>query len=234
MSERQRGVLAPLSRESTASLIAEQIRTGITEGLFVPGQQMSEVRLAQQLNVSRGLLREAMQRLVQEGLLRSERYRGLFVVELDDNDLWDIYLAREAVERAAIRTLIRKHDPRALEPLAKIVRKMELAARSKRVTGISALDMQFHADLVEASGSPRLKRMMQSLLVETRMCLTRLEGHYVDLGELVAEHRRLVAALTDGDEEQALALLWVHMVDAVDRLVPKVDQPEEDEPGESA
>lgn len=227
MSDRSVDSLSLLSRESTASIIAEQIRTGIMEGLFAPGQQMCEVKLAQQLDVSRGILREAMQRLGQEGLLRSERYRGLFVIELNTDDVWDIYLAREGVERAAVRALIRRRDPELLEPLAKIVKRMESAARSKRGTSLPALDLQFHAQVVEASGSPRLKRVMQSLLVETRMCLTSLEGRYVNPADLVAEHRELLAALSAWDEERALELVWSHMADAIARLVPETAESEQ-------
>lgn len=210
--------LQPVARESTASIIADQLRNGIMDGLFGPGQQMGEVQLAQQLGVSRGLLREAMQRLVQEGLLRSERYRGLFVVELDVDDVWDIYLAREGVERAAVRALMHKGDPAALEPVAKIVKRMESALKRKRGTSLAELDLQFHAALVDASGSPRLKRVMQALLVETQMCLTRLEGRYRDPADLVAEHREILDALLAHDEPRTLALVTAHMADAVGRL----------------
>ena len=188
------------------------------DGRFAPGQQMGEVQLAQQLGVSRGLLREAMQRLVQEGLLRSERYRGLFVVELDSADVWDIYLAREGIERAAVRALINRADPEALGGLAKIVKQMESAARRKRGASLAALDMQFHAELVDASASPRLKRVMQALLVETRMCLTQVEVHYRNPADLVAEHREILDALLAGDEATALELVSVHMADAIERL----------------
>jgi DNA-binding GntR family transcriptional regulator len=226
------GPLAPLSRESSASIIADQLRSGIMNGSFGPGQQMGEVQLAQQLGVSRGLLREAMQRLVQEGLLRSERYRGLFVIELDSDDVWDIYLAREGIERAAVRALIRRADPAALEPLAKIVKQMESAANRKRGVSLAELDLRFHAELVVASGSPRLRRVMQSLLVETRMCLTRVEGRYRNAADLVAEHREIFDALLAMDEPRALALMSAHMTDAIDRLAAEAaDDVAEAQPG---
>lgn len=211
--------LLPLSRESSASIIADRLRAGIMDGIFAPGQQMSEVQLAGQLGVSRGLLREAMQRLVQEGLLRSERYRGLFVVELDSEDVRDIYLTREGIERAAVHALIHRVDgSAALEPLSKIVRQMESAARRKRGASLAELDLQFHAAVVEASGSRRLKRVMQALLVETKMCLTRIEHRYPHTEDLVSEHREILDALIARDETLALRLVSAHMTDAVTRL----------------
>jgi DNA-binding GntR family transcriptional regulator len=210
--------LEPLARDSTASIIADKIRAGIRDGLFTPGQQLGEVQLAGQLGVSRGLLREAMQRLVQEGLLRSERYRGLFVIELDDDDVWDVYLAREAVERAAVRALLRRNDPDLLEPLGRIVKQMSSAAKRRRGASLAELDLGFHAALVDASGSPRLKRVMQALVVETGICLRGLEGRYPDPSERVGEHQQILAALTERDEPLALQLVSAHMADAVDRL----------------
>ena len=95
------GQLAPLRLESTPVLVADRLREGILDGTFPPRTQLSEVALSQQLSVSRGPIREAMQRLLQEGLLRGERNRGVFVVDLGANDVRDIYLARSAVERTA-------------------------------------------------------------------------------------------------------------------------------------
>ena len=100
------GQLAPLRLESTPVLVADRLREGILDGTFPPRTQLSEVALSQQLSVSRGPIREAMQRLLQEGLLRGERNRGVFVVDLGASDVRDIYLARSAVERTAAALVV--------------------------------------------------------------------------------------------------------------------------------
>src|SRR5699024_3616258 len=74
--------LEPVVQESTPSLIARALRRGIADGSLAPGTQLGEAALARSLGVSRGPLREAMQRLTQEGLLVSHRNRGLFVADL--------------------------------------------------------------------------------------------------------------------------------------------------------
>ena len=76
------GFLDPVDRESTPSIIARKLRNAISHGDLAPGTQLAEAELARELGVSRGPLREAMQRLTQEGLLLSIRNRGLFVIEL--------------------------------------------------------------------------------------------------------------------------------------------------------
>ena len=98
-------VLTPLVQESTPAIIARQLHEAIAGGDFPPGSQLTESGLAADLGVSRGPLREAMQRLTAEGLLVSYRNRGLFVVSMDDDEIRDMYVARTAVERAAIERL---------------------------------------------------------------------------------------------------------------------------------
>jgi DNA-binding GntR family transcriptional regulator len=213
-----RGGLEPVRRESTPALIADQLRTGIMNGLFLPGEQLAETQLASQLAVSRGPLREAMQRLVQEGLLHGERNRGLFVVELTAEDVRDIYLAREAVEGAAVRELLAGDTSLALGRLELIAAKMAMAAQSGQWAALADLDLEFHAELVAAAGSPRLQRMMQTLLVETRICQGALEGRYQRDTDLADEHRDILDAIAAGAQEKVLVLLSAHMADAVGRL----------------
>ncbi|MGK2853380.1 MAG: GntR family transcriptional regulator, partial [Microbacteriaceae bacterium] len=76
------GHIGPLMQKSTPSIIADKLRAAIGYGELKPGEQLGEAELARQLGISRGPLREGMQRLTQEGLLVAIRNRGLFVVEL--------------------------------------------------------------------------------------------------------------------------------------------------------
>lgn len=212
------GELEPVNRESTAAIIADQLRSAIMYGTFPPGAQMAEADLAARLGVSRGPLREAMQRLVQEGLLHSERHRGLFVTTLDVEDVHDVYTARTAVERAACLLILRRDPKEAAERLGEVHARMDNAAAGADPRGVSDADLAFHETLVEVAGSPRLERMARTLLIETRMCMAALERRYREPTELAEEHRAIVDAIQAVDEERLLAVLDAHMTDAVDRL----------------
>src|SRR4051794_8063646 len=118
------GGLRPVKREPAAIIIANQLTEAVMDGTLEPGQQLGEVELAGQLGVSRGPLREAMQRLVQQGILRSEPHRGVFVASLTDEDVRDIYLARTAIEVAACRLVLGSHPHRTADRLAKAHRAM--------------------------------------------------------------------------------------------------------------
>jgi DNA-binding GntR family transcriptional regulator len=209
----------PISQESTPALIAAQLRDHISKGSMAPGAQLVEMDIAGALGVSRGPIREAIQRLTQEGLLVSIRNRGVFVAEFSEADIRDIYEARTAVEKAAAGLLVSGDHPDAgLELLIK-VEDMETARLEGDSEAMSEADVAFHERLVAMASSPRLSRMHGTLLTETRMCLNRLEGRYLDESVRVAEHRHIAEALRDGKSDLLMKLLDAHKDDALSRLL---------------
>ena len=208
--------LARLPRVTLAGQVAGAIRDAVLSGAFAPGGQMNEAELAVRFAVSRGPVREALQRLVQEGLLVSHPHRGVFVVELTEADLADVYLAREAIEGAALRRIATLPDRAALALLleAEVVR-MDAAAADRDWTAVAAADLAFHRALVEAAGSSRLSRMYDTVQAETRLCLHLLIGGYRSSAGLAAEHRRLAALAIRGDLDAALGELGRHLADPI-------------------
>jgi len=213
--------LQPPKRQSTVEYVADELRGAISAGRLHQGEQLGEAELAQHLDVSRGPLREAMQRLVAEGLLHAIRNRGVFVTELSLADVRDIYHTRAVIERAALEQVLPEAAQATAEALQPSVAAMRTAARHGRASAVSDADQTFHEALVEASGSPRLIRAMRTLVVESRMCLGELETTYDDLGVQVREHGELLQAIREGTLEPAQELLNEHMDDAVRRLVAK-------------
>lgn len=210
--------LQPVERESTPSIIARKLRAAISTGELAPGTQLGEAELAREFGVSRGPLREAMQRLTQEGLLVSIRNRGLFVVELSPTDVRDIYVARSAVERAAAAEILRNEPARAAGRLTSVVRKMARARERGDGARLGDADLEFHEVLVDLARSPRLSRMHRTLLTETRMCIAALQVTYAASDDRVGEHQAIADALRDGDGRLVDRLLMDHMQDGLTRL----------------
>lgn len=209
----------PLQQQSTPGLIADKLRLAIGHGELPAGSQLVEADLARRLGVSRGPLREGIQRLTQEGLLTAIRNRGVFVIEMTERNVRDMYLARGAVERAAaeqVRSSTRAAA--ASTALLTIVDTMAAAVARRSVDASSEADMAFHAELVARADSPRLSRMHQTLITETRMCITALKSSYRFGDDRVSEHRAIAQALATGPRRSLDRLLVAHMDDAVRRL----------------
>jgi DNA-binding GntR family transcriptional regulator len=207
--------IGPLVQESTPSIIAEKLRQAIAHGELKPGAQLGEAELARKLGVSRGPLREGMQRLTQEGLLVSVRNRGLFVIDMTPDDIRDMYIAREAIERAAARTILDGDFKTAGDELLQIVDQM---AAAETPAEVSELDIAFHERLLRLAKSPRLSRMHQTFITETRMCIHALDESYAKSEVRDKEHRALARAIRKGDRELTDLLMTAHMDDAIRRL----------------
>ena len=211
--------LDPVVQESTPAIIARGLRRAISDGTFAPGDQLGEAALARTLGVSRGPLREAMQRLTQEGLLVSHRNRGLFVAELTPEAVADMYLLRTTIETAALQRVLESGaGSRTADQLDSAVDAMAALASEPRSAAMVAADLDFHHALVEAARSPRLSRVHETVLVETSMCLHAMSATYSDADSRLSEHRAIADAVRAGDAARATSLLVEHMQDGLARV----------------
>ena len=221
---------ARIPRVTYASMVGERIRSQVLEGVIAPGSQLNEVELAGTFGVSRGPVREAMQRLIQEGLLRSEPHRGVFVPVMTAEDVDDIYLARDALETAAVQRIAgTSRAAAAYKALDKAVRAMETAERADDWKTVADRDLDFHTALVVAAESPRLERMFTTVISETQLCLGMLTTAYGARDDLVDEHRRFCEMMREDDIEGALTVLKKHFDDAVVTLKRRLASRDEGE-----
>ncbi|PVG84111.1 hypothetical protein DDE18_00215 [Nocardioides gansuensis] len=138
--------------------------------------------------------------------LASKPQRGVLVPVLTDQDVADGYLARGALESAAIRAIIaRGLMETAYEALDKYVTQMETAAAAGDWAAVGTFDIEFHTALVAATGSPRLQRMFTTVVSpEMRVCLGMVSAGRTR-EDVVAGHRKIAHAVRQGDADQALS-----------------------------
>ena len=206
------------SSESAAERIASVLRRRITEGDLSPGAQLSEERLVAGLGVSRNTLREAFRLLAHDGLLVHRRHRGVFVPELDEDDLADLYRLRRTVECDVVRSLTGL-DAERLRPLCDSVEAAETAASKGDWKEVSTANLRFHESLVSLAGSRRLDDIFRRLLAELRLgfhvvpSLRRFHERYID------RNRALLDLLEDGDVNRAAHELERYLRDSEERLL---------------
>lgn len=218
----------PLPSPATADLIADVLRTQILDGELEPGAHVNEVHVAERFEVSRGPVRQAVQRLVQEGLLTHARNRGTRVVELDLDDVADVYQVRAAIEREAALALLPDVPGSLHIQLDEVLDEMAQAVDQDSWSAISLADVRFHQSIVNAAESPRLSRIFSNLVAESLLCIRRLEIAYQSRDRLVQQHRKLADLMRAGDEDAYLAELDWHLRNSVITISKSVDGAPED------
>jgi len=204
--------LTPIDLEATSGRIAQRLRAAIASGQLAHGTQLVETELCGMFNVSRGPLREALQRLVQEGLLRSVRNRGIFVESFDLDDVRDIYVTRAALEGAAARIIFRRGDNRRAGD--RLLRLVDTGALPDDfVPGIEfpGHDFRFHQLIVHDARSKRLVRIHQTLLIETTMCVETLQATPPDVSHFREAHLAIAEAFRSGAVDSLATMLARHL-----------------------
>lgn len=207
-----------LDRSTTAERVADVLRRRITEGDLPPRTHLSEEQLIVVLRVSRNTLREAFRLLAHEGLLVHELHRGVFVRELDEADLVDLYRLRMTVECGVVRSLS-DVDPDSLRRLYDDVAEGESASARGDWAAVGTANMQFHRDLVALARSPRTDQVAERLLAEMRLAFHAVASPQRLHETYVRRNRALLELLVAGEFEKAATQLEEYLHDSLAELL---------------
>lgn len=206
---------------STADLVHERLRTMILQGDFAPAEQLNEARLSAAFGISRGPLREAIQRLVAEGLLTSARNRGVFVLDLDAAAIRDIYFMRRVLE-TEVFLRAQRQDHGLADRLRPWIAEMSKAVAAADWHAVATADMAFHKTAVDSVGSARMSGVFETLMAQSTICVRNLRTAYPQPESLVDEHVALVETMLSDDRETMVDEVAEHMSSAADRLTEQL------------
>ncbi len=227
---------AALQLQSTADRVREQLRQLIISGALEPGQPLNEQDVAAQLGVSRSPVREALQRLVAERLLVSERNKTVRVKQLTHEDINEIYDARIAIESHAAASVIDAGPQKVDETVTQLESALQQLSTALDTGGrveIAEADLAFHQQLVRCGGNSRLTEAYLLLSAETVTCMTRLEIAHPSGEELIQDHAKFIDALKTGDPSRSSRVITRELNLASTKLA-NWSSPEEPQPPAAA
>lgn len=195
------------SKGTLRKKIRNYIQHQIASGRFQAGDRIVETQLAKELNVSQAPVREAILELAAMGLLEERPYSGSFVRKLTAEDVEDIYNTRAFLDEYAARQAARNITDQQLDEMEALLHRMDQA---EDYQALAEMDMEFHAMVVDAAGSPALKRTWENLrLVEW----TELSAAVTQttLEELAKQHWRLYQLLKQHADHAAGAYMFIHI-----------------------
>lgn len=196
------------------------VKRMILAGTLRPGEKLAERDLSRRLKVSRTPLREALSRLVQEGLVENRPRRGHYVRAIDAKSVADLYDLREVLEKHAVRLAARRltaADIAELERLRRALRRYERDAVQGEAEQHDGL--RLHEIIIRAARNDMLTEMLAKLYDRLQMFVW-IDAIYADEATLTRrEHEAIIDAAKARDEKLLLRLMEQHLRRSKDNVL---------------
>jgi len=205
----------------------QALQHDITKGDIKPGSKISETELAAHYGISRGPLREALQRLESRGLIERIPHVGTRVVSLNLNELLELYQVREALEGMACRLAADNMTGDEIAVLAKVLDKHaeDAQLQSGHAYFQKEGDFDFHYQIIRGAKNEQLAKQILSDMYH----LLRMYRYQCSLSEgrpqrALKEHLAILDAIADRDGDLAEMLMRKHIRQARQNIAEKYKQ----------
>jgi DNA-binding GntR family transcriptional regulator len=208
----------PLSRYVLTDELYTILKQQILSHTMCAGNKINIDKLARELGVSNIPIRESLFRLASEGFVTVIPFKGMFVAEMNLRDIDEIFEIRSQLEELSIRKAA-PHIPKPLleQILASLRRADDAPDDRSKESNVSHMNQELHGTILEYANNANLKQMVTSLIERIHRYLN-LVHFKIDIEAEKAEHENIVAALLEGDTEQAVEAMRTHLNNAYYRL----------------
>lgn len=197
------------SQSTSKSDVYNVIRNMAISFDFKPGERINEVQLAKQLGVSRTPLREAMQKLVSEKLMRWERNKGFFCHMLNEKEVFNLFEFRKIIEEQAACLTVQRASDEALFAVQKIAQEYSNISKDVSKETLLSLDQEIHERLVSLSGNQELLSTLRQ--VNQRIYFVRWVNIANRPSDNHTDHLDFIDALLERNTEKAIAIISKHI-----------------------
>ncbi|MDO4311763.1 MAG: GntR family transcriptional regulator [Eubacteriales bacterium] len=207
--------------QSLRGKVFQRIREDILSGVYQDGDELREITLGEKLGVSRTPVREALRQLELEGLVTIVPNKGAYVTAITQKDVKDIYMVRSLLEGLCARWATRNITEEQIEELEEILLLSEFHLKRRnegRVKQVSELDGKFHKVLYEASDSRILEHVLKDFHKYVKMARQLSVGTPDRAEHSIAEHRGILNAIKNKDEDLAERLANEHIMKVMRNL----------------
>ncbi len=206
---------------SLGGRVFQKIREDILNGIYKENDELRENTIGKELGVSRTPVREALRQLELEGLVTIIPNRGAYVTGISHKDIWDIYVIRSMLEGLCARWAVEHITDAQLDELEETILLSEF--QMKKESGFSAeqiavLDGRFHSILYEASGSRILGHVLTDFHNYVQTARRSSVVSEDRARKSIREHRQILRAIRDRDEEMAEQLANEHIMHVMQNL----------------
>lgn len=201
------------------TLAYNSIKEHILEGRLDENSRLTEDFLSAQLGISKSPVREALNRLEAEGLIRIQSRKGAYLRRLTRGEIADLYDTREGLEAHVVRTL--KVTPELLADLRASLQRQKLLLKAHDKSHYIQEDVRFHRLLSAASGNAHLHSILEN--IQNQIWLSRRNTYDLSSSSAPQYHETVVRALESGDLAKAEQAMREHIRNVRQRLLAYLD-----------
>jgi len=198
-------------RKNLRDLIFEKLQQAIFSGKFKSGKRITEKEVAEELNVSRTPVREALYRLASTGLIKIIPHRGFLISRWSSIEIRDVMEIRIALEMLAVRLAVKRILPEEIKELKDLIIKMDKAVLKGDIKKVSHLNTEFHNKIVFASKNKELLDVMEPIKNKIHHFRIISLSTPNRLEESQKEHKEILNALIERDGKLAQKLIASHI-----------------------
>jgi DNA-binding GntR family transcriptional regulator len=199
----------PVKRSMLPKQVQQILLDRLLQGRYAPGERLVETRIAKELGVSQGTVREALRALEALKFIETAPFSGARVRDaLSEEELTEVHPVRAALEDLAARLAVPKLAGETSQ-LRKRVEGMRRAAVQGDVRSFVRQNTEFHRAIVAAAGNRVLLDTWEGLGVEARILITTMTTK-PDLNQAAERHQTILDAIERGDAREASRLLTDH------------------------
>jgi len=198
-----------LEATSLGDLAYAAVRERLENGHLEMGSRVNEVHLAAELGISRGTLRVACRRLVQDGLLVETPNRGISVVAFDAAEIVELTNIRLSLEALAVRLVRARGLDR--DALARRLDDLDTACTSGEAAAIMRAELAFHVEIFAQAASRPLMELYRNVRARERVATVAFDRDPIGLRSSIDRHRPLFDALCDGTTADAVGVVEAHV-----------------------
>ena len=212
--------MAEFKTVSLADQVFERLENDIITGVYPRGELLTELKLVEQLGVSRTPIREALRRLEQERLIR-ESGKGSVVLGITVEDLVDIMNIRQRTEGLAAYYATKNLTPEGLNILRQISELQDFYFTKKDVENLRQMDDRFHDTIYELSQRTIIRDILLSLHRKTMRYRRISIEDPARLEHSIREHKAIFDAIASGNADLAAELTTRHIENAKENMIAR-------------
>jgi len=169
------GVIGTIDRKTISDQVYDHIKRMILSGKLIGGEKIPEIRIADQLNVSRTPVREAIRKLSEYGLVVLKPRSYALVAKINPKEARDISLVRLSLEKLSFRSFVAVATPEDLAFLHDVAVRCKESNRAEDYGGAYELDSLLHLEIARRTTNRELFHMLRT--IDAKLQLLRLKQH---------------------------------------------------------